>query len=153
MQTRSLNVNYGGQFYAGFSFSELPLAAALLVAIGQLDQAADDARTSVVVDPLRALEYERAAEEAKAFAATGYTGDMPPSVQSWAEAAELTPQEAADSILVEANAWQTAMYAIRDARLKGKQRVLKATSHEAAEALTDEAIAAIRSSVEGVGNA
>lgn len=153
MQTRYLNVNHGGQSYVGFDFSALPLAAALVVAIAQIDQAADAARSAVVSDPLRALEYERAAVEAKAFAATGYVGDMPPSVQAWADAAELTAQAAADSIIVEADAWQGALYAIRAARLKGKQRVLKAISHDAAEALADTAIADIRESIVGVGNA
>jgi hypothetical protein len=152
MKIKNLNVNYGGQAYVGFSFADLPLAAALLVAAAQIDQAADGARASVVSDPLRALEYERAASEAKAFAAAGYAGDVPPSVQSWADAADLEPQAAADSIITEADAWATALYAIRAARLKGKQQVLKAASHDAAEALTDTAIAEISESVVGVGN-
>ncbi|BFT61828.1 hypothetical protein [Pseudomonas moorei] len=153
MQTKNLNVVYLGQSYAGFDFSGLPLAAALIVAAQQIDDAADAARIAVLGDSLRALEYERAAVEAEAFAAGGYTGDMPPSVQAWADAAELEPKAAADSIIAEAEAWQTALYAIRAARLKGKQRVLKATSHDAAEALADTAIADIRESIVGVGNA
>jgi hypothetical protein len=153
MQKTNLSVDFGGQTYTGFSFSELPLAAALLAACRQIDQTADVARRAVLGDSLRALEYERAAVEAKAFAAVGYVGDMPPSVQSWADAAELEPQAAADSIIAEADAWQAALYAIRAARLKGKQWVLKAVSHDAAEALTDTAIADIRASIAGVGNA
>lgn len=153
MQTSYLNVNFGGQSYVGFAFSALPLAAALVVAMAQIDQAADNARASVVSDPLRALEHERAAAEANAFKAAGYAGDMPPSVKAWADAAELEPQAAADGIIAEADEWLAAMYAIRAARLKGKQRVLKATSHDAAEALADTAIAEIRDSIAGVGNA
>ncbi|MBN3862084.1 hypothetical protein HCU66_07555 [Pseudomonas frederiksbergensis] len=153
MQLQNINVVHGGQSYVGFAFSELPLAAALVAAAQQVDQAADAARVAVLGDSLRALEYERAAVEAKAFAAAGYTGDMPPSVQAWAEAAELEPRAAADGIIAEADAWQAALYAIRAARLKGKQRVLKATSHDAAEALADTAIADIRESIVGVGNA
>jgi len=153
MQLQNINVVHGGQSYIGFAFSALPLAAALVVATQQIDQAADAARVAVLGDSLRALEYERASIEAKAFAAADYVGDMPPSVQSWADAAELEPQAAADSIIAEADAWQAALYAIRAARLKGKQRALKATSHDAAEEVTDEAIAAIRESIAGVGNA
>jgi hypothetical protein len=153
MQTKNLNVVYLGQSFVGFDFPALPLAAALIVAARQIDDAADSARVAVIGGSLRALEYERAAGEARAFAAADYVGDMPPSVQAWADAAELTPQAAADTIIAEADAWSAALYAIRAARLKGKQRVLKATSHEAAAALTDEAIAAIRASIEGVGNA
>ncbi|EPA95446.1 hypothetical protein [Pseudomonas sp. G5(2012)] len=153
MQKQNLNVIYNGQSLIGFVFSALPLAAALSVAAKQIDEAADAARVAVIGGSLRALEYERAAAEARAFAAAGYVGDMPPSVQAWADAAELEPQAAADSIIAEADAWQAALYAIRAARLKGKQRVLKAVSHDAAEALADEAMAAIRASIEGVGNA
>ncbi|MEO8640377.1 hypothetical protein [Pseudomonas sp.] len=153
MQKQNLNVIFNGQSMIGFMFSALPLAAALSVAAKQIDEAADAARVAVIGGSLRALEYERAAVEAKAFAAAGYVGDMPPSVQAWADAAELEPQAAADSIITEADAWQAALYAIRAARLKGKQRVLKATSHDAAEALTDTAIADIRESIAGVGNA
>lgn len=153
MQTKNLNVVYLGQSYAGFDFSGLPLAAALLVATRQIDEASDAARTAVLGDPLRAVEYGRAATEARAFAAADYAGAMPPTVQAWADAAELEPKAAADSIIAEADAWQAALYAIRAARLKGKQRVLKAVSHDTAEVLADEAIAAIRTSIEGVGNA
>jgi hypothetical protein len=153
MQKQNLNVIFNGQSMIGFMFSALPLAAALSVAAKQIDEAADAARVAVIGGSLRALEYERAAVEARIFAAAGYAGAMPPSVQAWADAAELEPQAAADSIITEADAWQAALYAIRAARLKGKQRVLKATSHDAAEALADTAIADIRASIAGVGNA
>lgn len=153
MKTLNLNVDLNGTSYIGYEFSALPLAAALRAAVRQIDEAADAARVAVVGGSLRALEYERAAIEAKAFAAAGYAGDMPPAVQAWADAAELEPQAAADSIITEADAWEAALYAIRAARLTGKQRVLKATSHDAAEALADEAISAIRASIAGVGNA
>jgi hypothetical protein len=153
MKLTDLNFSYQGQLYVGYEFSQLPLAAALVAACQQIDQTADVARRAVLGDSLRALEYERAAAEAKAFAAGGYVGVMPPSVQAWADAAELGPQAAADSIIVEADAWQAALYAIRAARLKGKQRVLKASSHAAAEALADTAIAQIHESIAGVGNA
>ncbi|WP_447902764.1 hypothetical protein [Pseudomonas serbica] len=153
MQTRNLNVIYGGQSYAGFDYENLPLPAALIIAAAQIDQAADSARGLVVGDPLRAQEHDRAAAEARTFAAGGYAGEMPAYVKAWADAASLDPQAAADSILVEADAWQAALLAIRTIRLKGKQDALKAVSHEAAEVVADAAIAAIRESVQGVGNA
>ncbi|MFK0086493.1 hypothetical protein ACIQUS_04280 [Pseudomonas sp. NPDC090755] len=153
MQIQNINVVHDGQSYVGFEFAALPLLAALRVACQTIDQVADQARLSVLSDPLRALEYQTAAQEAQAFAASGYIGDAPPSVQAWMDAADLEARPAADSILAEAIAWQGAMYAIRAARLKGKQAVLKATTHAAAEHLADEAVAAIRASVVGVGNA
>lgn len=153
MNTQNLNVIFAGTSYTGFAFSALPLGAALLAAAQQVDKEADAARRAVVPDTLRAFEHDLAAAEANAFAASGYVGDMPPFVKAWAAAAELEPQAAADSIIAEASAWNGALLAIRTARLKGKQGVLKATSHDAAEALADTAIADIRDSIAGVGNA
>lgn len=153
MQKTNLNIDFGGTAYAGFDFSALPLAAALMIACQQIDQAADQARRNVLGDPLRAVEYRLTAEEAERFAAADYSGPAPATVQAWMDATGLDAQAATDSILVEANAWKAAIYAIRAARLKGKQQVLKAQTHDAAEALADEAIGGIRASVQGVGNA
>lgn len=153
MQKQNLNVDFGGRTYAGFNFESLPLAAALLVANQQIDQSADQARSAVLGDPLRAVEYRLTADEAERFAAADYAGPVPATVQAWMDAAGLDVKAATDSILAEAHAWKTAIYAIRTARLKGKQQVLKAQTHDAAEVLADEAISAIRTSVQGVGNA
>lgn len=153
MQKQNILVVFGGRTYAGFSFESLPLEAALLVAAQQVDQAADQARSAVLGDPLRAVEYRITAEEAESFAAADYSGPVPPSVQAWMDAAGLEAWAATDDILTEANAWKAAIYALRAERLKGKQSVLRAVSHEQAEALADAAIAAIKASVQGVGNA
>lgn len=153
MQTSNLNVTYGDSSYAGFDFAALPLGAALLTAAMQVDQAADQARRNVLGDSLRAVEYQLAASEAEAFAASNYEGAVPATVQAWMDAVDKDAVSATADILEEANAWRGALYAIRAARLKGKQRVLRAVSHDAAEVLADEAIAAIRASIEGVGNA
>ena len=152
MKTSNLNVNYGGVSYVGYAYASLPLAAALAAAMVQIDEEADSARAAALGDLSRAVEYQLAAQEARAFAAAGYAGGVPLSVQAWADAAELEPKAATDDIITEADAWQAALHAIRAARLQGKQRVLKAASHDAAETLTDEAISAIRASVQGVGN-
>lgn len=153
MQTQNINVDFGGQSYVGFGFHSLPLAPALLVAAQQIDQAADQARSAVLGDPLRAVEYRLTAEQAERFAASDCVGPVPPTVQAWMDAADLDARAATDSILVESRAWEAAIYTIRSERLKGKQGVLKATSHEQAEALADAAIAAIKASIQGVGNA
>lgn len=153
MQTQNINVVFNGQPMIGFTFEGLPLAAARLVACQQIDQAADVARLAVLGDPLRALEYQTAAQEAAAFAQAGYAGDAPATVQAWMDAASLEAQAAADNILAEAAEWNGALYKIRAARLKAKQDVLKATSHAAIEAIADAAIEVIQASVQGVGNA
>ncbi|MNU05850.1 hypothetical protein D3C72_2508050 [compost metagenome] len=72
-------------------------------------------------------------------------------MKAWADAAGLGPEEAADSILAKAKAWDDALLRLRALRLKGKQDVQKATTHAEAEAITDAAIAAIKESVQGLG--
>lgn len=153
MKTISLNVNYGGQSFIGFAFSALPLGAALIVAQEQIDQAADQARLSVLGDSMRAVEYQLTAQEAEAFAAGNHVGEVPGTVQAWMDAVGKDAVSATDEILAKANAWKAALYQIRAARLKGKHEVLLATSHEAAEVIADRAIAAIQASVQGIDNA
>lgn len=151
MQTRNLSVDFGGAFFAGYNYEALPVGAALLVAAMQIDQAADVARATVINDPLRALEHQRAADEARAFQQAGYAGETPAYVKAWADAAGLEPQAATESILAKAEAWDQALLCLRTLRLKGKQDVSRATSHAEAEAITDATIAAIKESVQGLG--
>lgn len=119
-----------------------------------IDQAADRARTAVAGDPLRAVEYERAALEAQAFADAGYQGNVPPMVAAWAINGR-TPQQAADSILGEAAQYNAALVQIRTVRLSAKELVRKqmADGHPSiAKAIADEAVAEILAAVEDVGN-
>ncbi|QVM87418.1 hypothetical protein I0D68_20075 [Pseudomonas lalucatii] len=88
----------------------------------QIDTAADAARRAVAGDPLRAVEYDRAAAEAQAFAAAGYPeGAVPRTVAAWAINGR-SAQQAADSILAEAAAYTEALYQIREARLQARSR-------------------------------
>ncbi|MFP3863258.1 hypothetical protein SHV42_09910 [Pseudomonas capeferrum] len=150
MQKFLLNVLYQGNNYAGYDFDNLPLPVALVAAQQQIEQEADRARSAVMGDPLRAVEYQLAEDEASAFQAAGFAGDAPLTVQAVVDAEGIEPQQAVQNILLEAQAWRTALYAIRTARLVGKQAVLKATSHAEAEASADTAINAIRASVAAV---
>lgn len=152
MRKESLNITFDGNNYAGFEYERLPLGAARLYAAQQIDEAADNARVGVVGNSLRVVEYQLAEQEAKAFQAAGFEGAVPATVQAWVDAAGLSPQEAAESILAEAAAWKGALYTIRAARLKGKQQALSAPSHDEAETIADAAIAEINASVVGVGN-
>lgn len=149
MQKQFLNVLWNGDNYVGFDFEALPIGAALVVAQEQIEQAADQARSAVLGDPLRAIENQLAEDEAKAFKQAGYAGDVPLTVQALVDSQGIEPMEAAEAILQEAQAWHAALCAIRAARLKGKVEVLKATNHAQAEAYADTAINAIRASVPG----
>ncbi|MEX7554469.1 hypothetical protein [Pseudomonas monteilii] len=144
MQKDNLNILFGDGNYLGYKFEALPVGAALLVAAQQIEQAADQARASVLGDPLRAVEDQMAEADAKAFMVAGFDGPVPATVQAVVEASEVSPQAAAELILAESAAWRGALCEIRAARLKGKQAMLKATTHAEAEGYADTAIDAIR---------
>lgn len=122
----------------------------------QIDHAADNARRAVAGDPLRAVEYEQAAAEAKEFAEAGYPAEaIPRSVAAWAINGR-TAQQAADSILAEAAAYTEALYLIRETRLQAKELIRTLMTNgeaEQAQQLTEQTIAAIGAAVVGVGNA
>lgn len=127
-------------------------AAALCSAI---DGAADTARRAVAGDPLRAVEYEKAATEAQAFKDAGYPAEaVPRTVAAWAIGGR-TAQQAADSILAEASAYNEALYLIRETRLQAKEMVrtlVQEGQFEQAQDVAAETIAAIQAAVTGIGN-
>jgi len=119
-----------------------------------IDNHADQARRIFAVDPLRAIEYERVAAEAQAFKNAGYPDDaVPRNVAAWAISGR-TPQEAADSILIEATRYAEVLYQIRERRLEAKELIrhkLAAGAVDEARQLADEAIRAIQSAVGASG--
>ncbi|MEQ6292201.1 hypothetical protein ACFPAG_16465 [Vogesella sp. GCM10023246] len=118
----------------------------------RIDVMADSARLAIAGDPLRVVEYERAAIEAQVFKDAGYIGAVPPAVQSWAEAKGWTGEQAANSILTEAASWNAALYGIREMRLKGKEAVRNAPAAAEAQAAAEGAMEQIHA-VANVGNA
>lgn len=120
-----------------------------------IDTAADTARRLVAGDPLRAVEYEKSAAEAQTFKDAGYpAGAVPRTVAAWAIEGR-TAQQAADSILAEAAAYNEALYQIREARLQAKALVraaMDAGQIEQAQDIAAETIAAIEAAVAGIGN-
>ncbi|MGB9577918.1 MAG: hypothetical protein ACPL3S_01460 [Halothiobacillaceae bacterium] len=135
----------------------LQSANRLALAVGlceSVDAAADAARAAVVGDPLRAVEYERAASEAQSFADAGYQGDVPPMVAAWAISGRTT-QQAAEDILREAAQYDGAIVQLRTLRLEAKELIRAAMSEgnaELAENIATEAITAIQAAVVGIGN-
>lgn len=129
------------------------LASALQVAVAQIDAEADAARLRVAGDPLRAIEYQRAEADAKAYAAAGFAGDVPPAVASWAEAKDWTPRQAAEDILREAADYQAVLLAIRDVRLKGKEGARRAANPDEVRAAAADTLARIAAMVPGAGGA
>lgn len=89
----------------------------------QIDVEADNARQTVAGDPLRAVEYERAAREAEGFKVAGYPdSDVPRSVAAGSINGR-TPKEAADEILSAAAQYHETLYQIREHRLQAKADV------------------------------
>ncbi|CDZ93576.1 hypothetical protein [Pseudomonas saudiphocaensis] len=132
--------------------SYAPTADGLCIII---DAAADTARVRVVGEPLRAVEYARAAAEAAEFKGNGYPiENVPRCVAAWAISGR-TAKEAADSILAEAAAFTEALYKIREIRLGAKEGVRQALAGNdtmKAKDITSEAVSTIQLAVYGVGN-
>lgn len=76
----------------------------------------------------RVTEYALAEQEAIAYKADGYTGDVPQTVQSWASAKGQTAKWASDDMIVTANGWRVAQGAMRAQRLTSKESARKATT-------------------------
>lgn len=112
-----------------------------------LDAVTDAARAAMVGDPLRLIEYERAAAEATAFAAAGYAGDIPPMVAAWAINGR-TSQQAADEILWESARHDVALLRLRELRLQAKEQIrgeCSAGRISEAQTVAEDAISAIQS--------
>ncbi|MDH4869799.1 hypothetical protein [Pseudomonas sp. BN515] len=139
---------------AGRPFLADPAPPSSAALCNLIDAAADAAREAVAGDPLRAVEYERAAMEAKAFADAGYQGAVPPMVAAWAINGR-TPQQAADSILGEAAQYNAALVQLRTVRLQAKELVraaMAAGNVEQAQDIATQTIASIEAAVSGIGN-
>lgn len=138
----------------GRPFLAEPLLPSVAELCRSIDLAADAAREAVAGDPLRAVEYERAAAEAQAFADAGYQGEVPPMVAAWAINGR-TPQQAADNILGEAAQYQAALVQIRALRLQAKELIrthCAAGENALAKTIAEETVANIQSAVAGIGN-
>lgn len=122
----------------------------------KVDFFADKVRQAVAGDPLRAVEYDRAASEAQVFKDAGYPADdVPRTVAAWA-INERTATEAADSILGEAAQYAEVLYFIRECRLQAKELIrqkIAAGAYEEAKQIATAAIEAIQNAATGVGNA
>jgi hypothetical protein len=119
-----------------------------------IDTAADAARLKVAGDPLRAVEYDRAAAEAQAFADAGYAGPVPPMVAAWATS-ERTAQQAAENILAESAQYSSALVQLRTVRLQAKEQIRALMAAEQigqAQQLAEQTVATINAAVAGIGN-
>jgi hypothetical protein len=120
------------------------LANAKSAAKADIDSAAGNARASFPsAGALVDAEYYRAESDARAYAAGGYASVAPASVQSWADAKGWTPQQAADDIIDQADAWYGVLDLIRSVRLSSKAAIDGAASVAAVDAARYAALTAM----------
>lgn len=86
----------------------------------------------------RAEEYKQAEADARAYAASGYTGTPTAYVSGWATTKGLTNQQSADAIIARADALTAAKLSLRNQRFVSQAAMLAATTR----AELDTAIAA-----------
>ena len=106
----------------------------------KVDTAAEQARMAAVGYVTRSFEYDVVAADAATFKAGGYIGDLPASIQTWADIKGYTPQQATDDILATRDAYLAALLQVRDIRLKAKAAIMAAITMADADSLAETAI-------------
>ena len=117
-----------------------------------VDEAAEMARRSALVNTLRLAEYEVTAEQALAFKDLNYLGDPPPAVLSWIEVTGQSPQAATDQILDMRRQYLDALLTLRDLRLHAKADIMGAVDLATVTAIANQAIENIDAIAELVAN-
>ena len=87
-------------------------------------------------------EYTLREQQAKAYKAAGYKGDVPVQVAAFATPAGKTPREAADIIIAQSEQLRGALSQLGVLRMR-KYEVMQAATPEAAQTVADEVLAAI----------
>jgi hypothetical protein len=102
-------------------------------ALDAIDVKAGQVRLRFITDvPGQQATYIRKAEQARAYAAAGYTGTLPPYIAAEAAATGLTAAECTDTIIGLSDLWEgTVGPAIEQVRIGGKQAVTTAADIEA----------------------
>lgn len=109
-----------------------------------IDQAAGNARVAFISKGLLIEEeYRLAKTQAEQWIADGKPSKVPDAVQSWAEAADVSPEEAANDIAATAQNWELALASVRQARLTGKAALSLAGSRSEMIATTAEQVSLI----------
>lgn len=121
----------------------------------KVDAAADDARTALAGDPLKAMEYAQAAADAQAYQDAGYPKkEVPLSVAAWV-AKGRSAKQAAEQILSKADQLTDLLLALRTLRLKAKAQIRAQAAKgnmDLARSAGDEALIAIRELASGLSS-
>ncbi|WP_047299946.1 hypothetical protein [Pseudomonas fluorescens] len=118
----------------------------------KVDAAADNARTALAGDPLKAMEYAQAAADAQAYQDAGYPKkEVPLSIAAWVVKGR-TAKQAAEQILGKAEQLTDHLLALRTLRLKAKTQIRAHATKgniDLARSAADEALLAISQLVSG----
>ncbi|RDL23149.1 phage tail protein [Pseudomonas jessenii] len=118
----------------------------------KVDAAADNARTALAGDPLKAMEYAQAAADAQAYQDAGYPKkEVPLSVAAWVVKGR-TAKQAAEQILGKAGQLTEHLLTLRTLRLKAKMQIRAHATKgniDLARSAADEALLAISQLVSG----
>jgi hypothetical protein len=121
----------------------------------KVDAAADNARTELAGDPLKAMEYAQAAADAQAYQDAGYPKkEVPLSVAAWVVKGR-TAKQAAEQILSKADQLTDHLLALRTLRLKAKAQIRAQAAKgnmDLARSAGDEAVVAIRELASGLSS-
>jgi hypothetical protein len=121
----------------------------------KVDATADNTRTALAGDPLKALEYAQAAADAQAYQDAGYPKkEVPLSVAAWVVKGR-TAKQAAEQILSKADQLTDHLLALRTLRLKAKAQIRAQAAKgnmDLARSAGEEALVAIRELASGLSN-
>lgn len=114
------------------------------LAIARVNNAAGAARLRFVTNsPYQQTEYDLTYEEALAYRADGYTGDVPAMVQAEADAQRITARQATDFIIATADGWRAAAAAIKRIRRVAIVAIEAAATESDANTLAEDADTAL----------
>lgn len=118
----------------------------------KVDATADNVRTALAGDPLKAMEYAQAAADAQAYQDAGYPKkEVPLSVAAWVGKGR-SAKQAAEQILSKADELTDHLLTLRTLRLKAKAQIRAQAvkgNMDLARSAADEALVAIRELVNG----
>jgi len=103
---------------------DVTLGRQITLVCQRIDAEVDDFIYSVIGN--RAQEYLQAEQAALLFKAHNYPALVPQTILADAEAFDRSPKEAAEAILAQADKWRGTQIALRQIRLKHKQRAGRA---------------------------
>ncbi|MFZ3279653.1 phage tail protein [Pseudomonas sp.] len=121
----------------------------------KVDATADNIRTALAGDPLKAMEYAQAAADAQAYQDAGYPKkEVPLSVAAWVVKGR-TAKQAAEQILSKADQLTDHLLTLRTLRLKAKAQIRAQAAKgnmDLARSAGDEALVAIRELARGLSS-